>query len=98
MSAAIWQKPTLGNVAMVYIYTLPHCQRGYGFEIFHCICLIYSVLHFSIFSKYPLPKGALLAMFLKASCAPPYRVNTLRKNVVYKNLLFRIVGMTPVNH
>jgi hypothetical protein len=63
LSSAIWQKPTLGNAAMIYIYTLPHCQMGYGFEIFHFIILIFSGLHFSILSKYPLPKGALLAIF-----------------------------------
>lgn len=97
MSSAIWQKPTLGNVAMVYIYTLPHCQMGYGFEIFHCIYLIYSVLHFSIFSKYPLPKGALLAMFLKASKAPPHGAKNSQNNFTCKGLSFRAMGLIPLD-
>jgi hypothetical protein len=66
MSAAIWQKPTLGNVAMVYIYTLPHCQRGYGFEISHCICLIYSVLHFFYFLQIPIAKRGTFGNVFKS--------------------------------
>jgi hypothetical protein len=72
LSSAIWQKPTLGNVAMVYIYTLPHCQMGYGFENFHFNYLIINIFHFSIFSKSPLPKGAVLAMICKPLQMPPH--------------------------
>jgi len=97
MGSAIWQKPTLGNVAMIYIYTLPHCQMGYGFEFFHCIYLIYSVLHFSIFSKYPLPKGAVLAMFSKASLCTSQRSQKLPEGHTIKVLSFRAMGLISLN-
>jgi len=97
MDSAIWQKPTLGNVAMIYIYTLPHCQMGYGFDFFHCIYLIYSVLHFSIFSKYPLPKGALLAMFSKASLCTSQRSQKLPEGHTCEVLSFRVMGLIPFN-
>ena len=97
MGSVIWQKPTLGNVAMIYIYTLPHCQMGYGFELFHCIYLIYSVLRFSIFSKYPLPKGALLAMFSKASLCTSQRSQKLPEGHTSKVLSFRAMGLIPLD-
>jgi len=62
LGSAMWQKPTLGNVAMVYIYTLPHCQRGYGFEKTQFKYLNINVLNLQVFSKTPFPNARPLAI------------------------------------